>query len=107
MTLASQMISDLTTVFFNTDEFAVAGTYTPPSGAAVSIEVLPDYGVGSPMEGMDTLHTSAIFDIMKSDVALVVVGGVIVIGSDTWDVVYAELVDDGLIWRCNVSRRTR
>lgn len=40
MTLKTDMASDLTNVFFNTDEFAVSATYTPSGGAAKTINVL-------------------------------------------------------------------
>jgi len=40
MTLKTDMIADLDSVFFNVDEFAVAGIYTPTGGTATSIKVL-------------------------------------------------------------------
>lgn len=45
MTLRDQMETDLGTVFFNTNDFAQAATYTPATGSAYGIKVLfdPEY----------------------------------------------------------------
>jgi hypothetical protein len=107
MTLASQIASDLDAVFFNTDDFATAVTYTHAGGSAQSIKALIDYGNPSPMEGMDALNTDAMMDIKVSDVPVVTPGDAIVIGAGTWNVIYANLIGDGLMWQCHISRRNR
>jgi len=42
MTFKDQLAADLASVFFNTDEFAEAATYTPSGGAAKTIGMIPD-----------------------------------------------------------------
>jgi hypothetical protein len=101
------MTADLSTVFFNTSDFAVAISYTASGGSAQSINALIDYGDPGPMEGMDALNTDAMMDIMASDVPVVTPGDSVGIGSETWNVIFARLMDDGLIWRCHISRRNR
>jgi hypothetical protein len=107
MTLAAQITSDLSPIFFNTDDFAVTVSYTPSGGGAQSIKALLDYGDPAAMQGMDALNTDAIMDIMASDIPTVTAGDTVTIGSDSWQVIYAKLIDDGLVWRCYISRRTR
>jgi len=108
MTLAAQLVSDLPTVFFNTDDFAVSVTYTHTGSAAQSIKAVVDYGTPEPMQGMDAFNTDAMMDIMASDVPIVTQGDVVVIGTTgTWDVISAEIIGDGLMWSCRISRRNR
>lgn len=110
MTLASQMASDLNTVFFNTGDFAMAITYTPAGGPAKSIKAIIDYGDAGSMEGMDALNTDAMMDIMADPVngiSMVLVGDKVAVGAESWQVMFARIIDDGPIWRCRISRINR
>jgi len=112
MTLKTQIAADLNTVFFNTDDFADSVTYTPAGGTAKTIKAIIDYGVPdeSGLSGMDAMNTEAEMEIQAdatNGIAQVAVNDAVTIGTDTWRVIYARKIDDGLIWRCRISRSTR
>jgi len=112
MTLKTQIAADLNTVFFNTDDFADTVTYTPVSGTGKTIKAIIDYGVPdeSGLAGMDAVNTDAELWLQAdatNGIASVAVNDAVTIGSETWRVIYARKVDDGLIWRCRISRSTR
>ena len=109
MTLNAQITADLS-MFFNTDDFGVAVTYTPVGGAGVSRIVIITYGEGEDYQGADALNIEAIMEILAnstSGVATVGVGDSVTIGTETWKVIGAEKVSDGLIWSCIISRMNR
>lgn len=87
-------------------------TYTPVGGTAKTITAIITYGDPdeSGLSGMDAMNTEATMEI-KTDatngIAQVSVNDVVTIGSDTWRVLYARKIDDGLTWICRISRSTR
>jgi hypothetical protein len=58
MTLKTQIAADLPSVFFNTDDFADAATYTPVSGDAVSCSVFVDHDVLIQADGYDATYAT-------------------------------------------------
>jgi hypothetical protein len=97
-------------VFFNTDEFAESVTYTPSGGAGTTIKAIIDYGSGENYRGADALHTEGVMLIQANatyGVETVAVGDTVTIDTESWRVVDAEKIDDGLIWRCLISRINR
>jgi len=102
---------DLVDVFFNsTDGFATAITYTPVGGGGKSINAIIEYGQHDLGQGSDALNTEAIMQILVDTtygIAHVGSGDSVAIGSDTWKVLTALKVDDGLVWQCEISRVNR
>lgn len=90
------------------DKFKTDVAYTPSGGQAKTVSAVITYG-SQPGKGRgsDAYNTDAVMEIMVSEVPLVANGDMVVTGSGTWDVVYAGPLDDGLIWRCEISRRNR
>lgn len=112
MTLINIIKSDLVNLFFSPNDFATEITYTPPGGYAVTRNALIDYGVYDYMPGgMDSPNTEAELELIADDtngVALVVINATVTIGTDTWKIVDPpKKIDDGLIWRCHISRINR
>jgi hypothetical protein len=112
MTLKAQIAADLNAVYFDAAAFAETVTYTPVGGAAQTIKAIIDYGVPdeSGLAGMDAVNTDAELWLQAdatNGIASVAVNDAVTIGSETWRVIYARKIDDGLIWRCRISRSTR
>lgn len=83
MTLATDITSDLDDVFYNTDEFATAATYTPSGGSAVSVSVIKveaNPAIMDPPPPDDTL----IIRVRESEVASPARGDSFVIDSTTY-----------------------
>jgi uncharacterized alkaline shock family protein YloU len=108
MTLKAQIAADLDAIFYNTDDFAETVTYTPlDSGVGVDVKAIVDYGKGIDSQGADALNTDATMRIQVSSVDIVIPGDGVTIGNETWQVLDAHLIDDGLEWEVIISRITR
>jgi hypothetical protein len=104
MTFKEQMAADLSTVFFNTDDFAESAIYTPVSGAAVACSVLIDHNIELQPSGLDSQVsvTATVIESMVSEVGIPVVGATFTIGSTEYEI--RELLEnDGLITRVAVA----
>lgn len=109
MTFKTQLTTDLA-VFFNTDEFAESVTYTPSGGTAKVINAIVTYGEGEEYKGADAYNIEATMEIQANatnGIATVGVGDSITIGTDTWKVIDAKKISDGLMWSCIISRMNR
>lgn len=109
MTLKDQMAADLANIFFNPADFAETVAYTPAGGQAKSIAAVITYGdpEESGLSGMDALNTEAMLEIMADATNGIAVGEQVAIGAETWRVLYGHKGEDGLTWRCRISRSTR
>jgi hypothetical protein len=92
---------DLDDVFYNTDEFAETVTY-----AGKSIAARLFYGTGDEHKGYDDFDVRAVIKFKKKDVAAVLTGDTILIGTQNWEVIGATLSKDGLEWEAMINRRT-
>jgi len=82
MTLAAQLTTDLS-VFFNTDEFAVAASYTPSGGTAKTINVIFDKDYAA-LSGVGDYRDVCL--AKASDVSAAKPGETLVIGSTTYKI---------------------
>lgn len=106
MTFKTQLALDLPAVFYNTDEGAETGTYTPRGGDPVpGITVNFGYGADDKAEGADVSGVTGQVRIQVSDVAVVAAGDAITLDSGTWEIVDPTLGPDGLEWRAEVQKR--
>lgn len=104
MTFASQLSTDLA-VFYDTDELAVAMTYTPASGSASSVTGVPFYGDAADVDSVGDFGKTARFRLRVSEVATPDRGETLTVGSDVWEILFAEKSADGLEWILTVSAR--
>ena len=101
----AQSIEDLA-AYYDTDLPQVeSATYTPYGGSAVSVTVRLVPGQGLEGEGADALGINAIARIRTSQVSTVAPGAVLVIGSNTWEVISADLATNGNEWICEINKR--
>jgi hypothetical protein len=106
MTFQSQLSVDLA-VFYDTDEWATAMTYTPPGGDAVAVTGVIFYGAGPDDHmGADALGSSAKIRVRVSEVATMEVDATFTVGSDVFEVLYAKLSTLGLEWVCEVAKQS-
>lgn len=108
MTLKEQMISDLSTVFFNEDDFAISGVYSPASGADSNISIIIDESVDA-LQSPQPPGDEMIIFVMESEVAAPnKEGDSFVINGETWYLVknLSGSVGQG-IWRLLLSRSAR
>jgi hypothetical protein len=93
MALKDQLLTDLTSVFFNTDEFATSATFTRGTTAPATINVILDKGYQA-TEGAENYAITAL--CKTSDVVAAKAGDTLVIGSITYKVLGpAEHTADG------------
>lgn len=100
-TFKEQLAADVDDVFYNTSEFAEAVTY---EGKAIAARLF--YGSGDEHKGYDDFDVRAVIKFKKKDVATVLTGDTILIGTQTWEVIGATLSKDGLEWEATINRRT-
>lgn len=98
MSLKTQIAADLSSVFFNTDDFAEAAIYTPVSGDAASCNVLVDHDVLIQADGYDasvaTLGTTITAQV--ADVGTVNRGDAFLVDGTTYTVQRVDqFSDDG------------
>jgi len=107
MTLKTDMAADLSTVFFNTDEFAEAATLTPKGGSAKTINIVCEE---------ESLSSQSIFppgDVMTilvqyTDHNTPLLGDTYTINSVTW--YHNQVLSGGRgegVWHIEVSRSKR
>ena len=84
--------------FFDTTEFAVAGTYTPSGGSPVPVDVVLTRDVEIAPSGYDTIMSDrvTVAAFSKSVVASPAKDATLVVGSETWTV-QRVIFDDGSI----------
>lgn len=102
MTLASQMVTDLST-FLNTSDFAVTATY---NSASVTVDLQP----GEQQMGSSQFARTAkpaICHVKSSDVAAPAINDAIVIGSVTYTVVGVPATAEGGLWTLEVQAEER
>lgn len=109
MTFKDQMTSDLS-VFFNTDEFAETGTYTPVSGDAVENVVALINRLGE-SEKDESMRYDAEISFRQSQVADRPAQGATFASTDgagqaeTWEIQTAT--DQSGVWICTANRARR
>lgn len=91
MAFSDQIITDLDQVFYNTDEFAEAATYTPRVGSPSAVTVIRN-------DQDATLNPEAPGDraeirIRTSELTIPNVGDRITMGGETWQVI--EIIGGG------------
>ena len=95
------MLTD-TSVFFNTDEFADSATY---NGSGIAVVLCAD------SDGADSIGTTAMLYVKKSDVAAPAYGDTVVLGGNTWRVDQnkdgAGYKEDGYVWHLPLVRENR
>jgi hypothetical protein len=107
MTFQSQLATDLTGCFFNTDEFSEAVSYTPNGGAATTVNVIlaeEDPTIQSPTPPGDTMIVLA----KHADIAAPAKGDLFTIDGAAWN--FVGIVGGGPgegIWHIRVSRSAR
>lgn len=84
MTLKAQMLVDVESVFFNTDEFAADATYTPRDGDAVLITIMKESSDQTIMVGYNPASDSMVINVMASEVPTPQRGDVFVVDSESW-----------------------
>ena len=90
---------------YDAGEFAVAATYTPVSGAAKSITVMPDYGAQeTEIDWQAKDARVAIIGVMVIDVLNPVANDCIAIGADNW-MVTGIVAGDGYEWKLAAVHR--
>ena len=101
MTLKTDMLTD-TSVFFNTDEFADSANY---NGSGIAVVLCAD------SDGADSIGTTAMLYVKKSDVAAPAYGDTVVLGGNTWRVDQnkdgAGYKEDGYVWHLPLVRENR
>ena len=83
MTLKEDILTDLNDVFFDTDEFAETGTYTPSGGDAVSVNFIPEEMDPSIMSDAPP-GDEMIIRVKTSDVSNPQRGDAFAIDDETW-----------------------
>jgi len=107
MTLKDQMAADLAAIFYNTDDFAESVTYTPADATpAKTISAIIDYGQGDEYKGADSYGVRAVIRVQASEIAQPARKDEVTIGTDTWVVIGADLIADGLEWIIEVNKVT-
>lgn len=103
MTLKDQMASDLSDVFFDTDDFADVAVYSPPTGSDVACSVVLEHNVELQSTGMEsqvTVYTTVI-ESMISEVGIPAIGGTFTVSGTEYEI--RELIDnDGMTSRVAV-----
>ena len=95
MTLREQIADDMP-VFFNTDEFAEAATYTPSGGSPASINVIlsgEDHDREDTGTGKKKRRTARLM-VKRTDVASPGHGDTVTINSESWAVIDILSQDD-------------
>ena len=84
---------------YGAGEWSVAATYTPVTGTAKAITVIPDYGAQVDNLGWQAGDGRyAEFYLQASDVAAPAVNDVITVGAVRW-ALNGLISGDGLVWR--------
>ncbi|OPY15243.1 MAG: hypothetical protein A4E66_00162 [Syntrophus sp. PtaB.Bin001] len=99
---------DLST-FYSTDDFAQDVTYTPSVGTAKVIPAIIDYGKGDEYQGSNSYDVNATMQIQAvgdDGITVVTNKDVVTIGVDTWNVIGARKINDGLEWEIEINRET-
>lgn len=104
MTLKEDMLTDLDDVFFDTDEFAEAGTYTPSGGDPASVNFIPEEMDPSIMSDAPP-GDERIIRVKTADVSDPQRGDAFTIDSETWYLIrnLGGGSSDGT-WRLQISR---
>ena len=91
MSLLTQIESDLTDVFFSSDDFAQAATYTPSGGVAVSVNVIFDDEYTGTNLGTGEIDTAAPqVRVITGDVTGIKNGDTFIINSVTYYVISCQ-----------------
>ena len=106
MTFATQTTSDLD-VFFNSDEFAKAVTYTPAVGDAANIYGIIEYEQDDNLRPDASMLKDATLYVKKSDIADPDYFDTVTIAGTTWKIRHADPSDDDLIWILKIHRDER
>lgn len=97
-------IADLAAMF---DDSAWPITYTAPGEDAQETRAVLEHGKGEEFEGADRYNVSAICWLeRKGDYGIETVahGAEIAVSTATWEIIDAEIVGDGFLWRCVINR---
>lgn len=116
MPLSDIMEEHISSVFFNTDDFAVSATYTAPnsdSGTTVTVMLnVPESSREQEATAIDRRRLTAEVLVPVSEIAEPVEGGVFVINSQSWRIGASNIAkpveyqdESQLIWRCYVTRK--
>ena len=99
--------ADDLSIFYNTDDFAVDVTYTPSGGEAKTIPAIIDYGRGDEYQGSNSYGINATMQIQASGddgIASVTNRDTVTIGTETWAVIGARKINDGLEWEVEINK---
>ncbi len=97
---------DLST-FYSTDDFAVDVTYTPSGGTPKTIPAIIDYGQGDQYQGSNSYGINATMQIQASGddgIETVTNRDTVTIGTETWGVIGARKINDGLEWEIEINK---
>lgn len=100
MTLATQMVTDLTAIF-STNEFAQSVTY---AGTGITAVVIPRDG--QEMDGERTAKVADLY-VKSSDVATPAYRDAVVIGSTTYRVIEVPAEAQGGAWKLMIQQDER
>jgi len=95
--------------FYSTDDFAQDVTYKPASGSAKTVPAIIDFGKGDDYRGSNSYDINATMRVQASGddgVETVTNKDSVTIGSDTWGVIGARKIGDGLEWEIELNKES-
>lgn len=95
--------------FYSTDDFAQDVTYTPSGGTAKTIPAIIDFGAGDQYQGSNSFGINATMRAQAAGddgLTTVTTQDTVTIGSDSWGVVGARKIGDGLEWEIEINKET-
>ena len=98
MTFKEQIATDLETVFFNADEFAISATYNDTDILGIEAD---SFHTSTGIPGVTQPIRSIM--VLQADVANVKVGDKVVIDEQTWHVGPGPALDGG-VWTVTLNR---
>ena len=99
-----QVSSDMAHVY-DTDFDGVSAVHTNAASTETACIVTINLGTEDPDEGADAFGVTAELRVQVSEVTTVAVRDTFTIGSDVWEVIFADYASDGLEWICEVSKQ--
>lgn len=99
--------ADDLSIFYSTDDFAVDVTYTPGAGAAKTIPAILTYGEGDEYRGSNSYGVNATMQIQATGddgITSVTNKDTVTIGTETWAVIGARKINDGLEWEVEINK---
>lgn len=107
MTIRSEFLSELFSVFYDPDKHPGCElvTYTPHGGQALpGIPARIRHGQGDEYQGANSYGVSATMSVMASDIPTVTNKDTVTIGTETWGVIGAQKSSNGLQWEIQINK---